>query len=75
MKKTFTFLICIILFCLLFMSRHILAIDLYEQDQKEEIVDDIDHSKQLEDDTDIDSILVTVDKTKVLNVEDFKNIK
>ena len=56
------------------MSRHILAIDLYEQNQKEEIVDDIDHSKQLEDDTDIDSILVTVDKTKVLNVEDFKNI-
>lgn len=57
------------------MSRHILAIDLYEQNQKEEIVDDIDHSKQLEDDTDIDSILVTVDKTKVLNAEDFNNIK
>lgn len=57
------------------MSRHILAIDLYEQDQKEEIVDDIDHSKQLEDDTDIDSILVIVDKTKLLNAENFNNIK
>ena len=48
--------------------------DTFEPVQKEEIFVDIDHSKQLDDDTDIDSILVMIDKTTVLNIDDIKNI-
>ena len=74
MKKLFIFLSLITILYTIFYPSFVLKKDTFEPVQKEEIFVDIDHSKQLDDDTDIDSILVMVDKTTMLNADDIKNI-